>query len=229
MVRPPVASATTTPLKEIAQKHRATEPLVLHVTLDNPRFAAVNERLRAHDAPGASKAFEDARVAASKDADASQTCAIDFVAGRLHRDAGEDADASRAFDRIAQDCALAPYAALNASQADARLGRTDDAIARAKQVPGDVPIALEARLAEAEARAAKGDRVGALGIWRAHIATNAHGARWVDTSVKIANAVLDGVDGDPRRGGSAEARRCLRGAGGSRSGDRGLACDRSED
>jgi soluble lytic murein transglycosylase len=197
MVRPPAAGPTTTPTREVAQKHRSTEPSVLHVTLDDPRFAAVNERLRAHDAPGASKAFEDARVAVTKDADASQTCAVDFVAGRLHRDAGEDAEAASAFDRIAPDCALAPYAALNASQADARLGRTDDAIARAKQVPDDVPIAPEARLAEAEARAAKGDRAGALAIWRAHIAANAHGARWVDTSVKIANAVLDGVDGDP--------------------------------
>ncbi len=197
IVHPPAVSAPMAQVKDVAQKHRATEPLVLEVTLDDPRFAAVNERLRAHDAPGAAKAFEDARVAASTGADASQTCAIDFVAGRLHRDAGEDAEAARAFDRIAPDCALAPYAALYSSQADARLGRIDDAIVRAKQVPSDVAIAPDARLAEAEARAAKGDRAGALAIWRAHIAASAHGARWVDTSVKIANALLDGIDGDP--------------------------------
>src|SRR5580704_2217854 len=61
MVRPPAAIALVTPAKkEVATKRRSTEPLALRVTLDDPRFGAVNERLRARDAAGAARAFEDA-------------------------------------------------------------------------------------------------------------------------------------------------------------------------
>ena len=197
MVRSPAASAPAAPVKEVATKRRTQEPLPFRVTLEDARFTSVNERIRAHDPPGAARAFEEVRAGVSAGAEASRACAIDFVAGRLHRDAGDDAEAARAFDRVAPDCALAPYAAFYASQADARLGRTDDAVARAKVVPDDVAVTAEARLVEAEARSAKGDRKGALVLWRAHLAATPHGARWVDTAVKIANALLDGIDGDP--------------------------------
>jgi soluble lytic murein transglycosylase len=198
IVGAPSATLSSTAVRATGTKRLSSEPpLALHVTLDDPRFAAVKERLRARDAVGAARAFEDARASVSSGADASSVCAIDFTAGRLHRDASQDTEAAHAFEGVAPDCALAPYAALYASQAEARLGRTHDAIAHARRVPDDVPVAPEARLVEAEARAAKGDRAGALVLWRAHLAASPHGVRWVDTSVKIANALLDGIDGDP--------------------------------
>ena len=59
-------------------------------------------------------------------------------------------------------------------------------------------IADEATLVRAEALAAKGDRAQAVGIWRDQLTKHAHGARWVDTAVRLATALLDGVDGDAK-------------------------------
>ena len=41
---------------------------------------------------------------------------------------------------------------------------------------------------------------GALPLWRSWLLANPHGSRWVDTSVRIANALLDGIDGPPESG-----------------------------
>jgi soluble lytic murein transglycosylase len=93
-------------------------------------------------------------------------CAWDFVEGRLLLQAGSLPEADAAFVRADDPaCPLGPWAR------------------------------DEVRLVIAESLAAKGDRAGALPIWRTWLAANPHGSRWVDTSVRIANAVLDGVDG----------------------------------
>jgi soluble lytic murein transglycosylase len=173
-------------------KALAPDMPALHVVLDDPRFAGVKTFLRAKDAPGAAKAFDDARAAVAGEGDALRACAFDYESGRLHRDADEDAAAVAAFDRVPESCPLWTHASLYAAQAHARLGHTDDAIARARRVPEDA----EARLTLAEALATKGDRAAALPIWRAHLAASPHGVRWVDTCVKVATALLDGVDGD---------------------------------
>ena len=165
--------------------------------LDEPRFAAVKARLQARDAPGAAKAFDDARAASPPETDATRACALDYVAGRLHRDAADDVGASLAFDRVPEACALSAHAARYAAEAYARMGRGDDAIARARRVPDDASIAVEARLTQAEALATKGDRAAAVPLWRAHLASSPHGTRWVDTCVKLATALLGGALGDP--------------------------------
>jgi soluble lytic murein transglycosylase len=198
--RPPGAPGV--PSRDATTKVLALGAPQLDVVLDDARFAEVRERLRAKDAAGASRAFLAARAApvpggAAADVGAARACALDYVEGRLHRDAGEDDAAARAFDRVPADCALASHAALYAAGAYARLGRADDAIDRAKRVAEDATVAADARLVMAEALAARGDRAAALAIWRAHLAASPHGARWVDTAVKIADALLDGVDGDP--------------------------------
>jgi soluble lytic murein transglycosylase len=195
--RPPAIVAPSVQVKEASSKARAAEVPPLRVVLADPRFAAVAERVKDRDALGAALSFEEVRSAALTGADASWTCAVEYLGGRLHRDAGQDESAAQAFDRVGHDCALAPYAVFHASEAHARLGRADDAIDRARKVPDDVAVAAEAHLVEAEALAAKGERPAALALWRAHLAKSAHGARWVDTCVKIATALLDGVDGDP--------------------------------
>ena len=188
---PPRTRGATT--KELAAEVPALAPV-----LDDPRFAAVKASRDAHDLPAAAKAFDDARAAMGAAPDAGPRSAhLDYLAGKLHRDAADDAGAVVFFDRVPTDSPLFAHACLYAAEAYARLGRPDDALTRARQVPEDATVATEARLTVAEVLGAKGDRATALPIWRAHLAANPHGLRWVDTAVKVALALLDGVDGDP--------------------------------
>jgi soluble lytic murein transglycosylase len=199
VVRPPTSSpvASAPPVREANGKALVPEIPALRVVLDDPRFAVAKARLRAKDAVGAAKAYDDARAAVTSEAGTYESCALDYESGRLHRDAGEDAAAETAFERVPESCALAPYARLYSAQSCTRLSRFDDAVARSQRVPEGLPISAEATLTRAEALAARGDRAAALPLWRAHLASSPHGVRWVDTCVKVATALLDGVDGDP--------------------------------
>jgi soluble lytic murein transglycosylase len=165
----------------------------LHVVLDDPRLARARDLDRAKDPAGALRAIREARPADLPPAD---RCAWDYLEGRLALAANATADAQLAFDLAATtSCPLAGYATLRAAQTLARSGRADEAIARAGLVPDDLASRDEAKLVIAEAFSAKNDRVTALPLWRAWLAANPHGIRWVDTSVRIANALLDGADG----------------------------------
>lgn len=168
---------------------------VLRVVYDDPRLARVRELERAKDWVQAATAFREARPA---DLPASDRCAWDYVEGRLLTGAGASLEAAAVFGRIdTAGCPLAGYARLRAAQAFARAGHGDEAIAMAKRVPPEPSLTDEVNLVVAESLAAKGDRAGALPLWRAWLASNPHGSRWVDTSLRIANAFLDGVDGPP--------------------------------
>ena len=160
------------------------------VLLDDPRLASARALERSKDYVGAAKAVHDARPA---DAD----CAWDYLEGRLYVAGNATSDAIAAFERaMVPACPLAGYATLRSAQAIARSGRADDAIARANAVPADhTVIADDVKMVIAESLAAKGDKAGALPLWRAWLAANPHGSRWVDTSVRLANALMDGVDG----------------------------------
>jgi soluble lytic murein transglycosylase len=193
----PSAEAKTTPPVPPAM------PLArLHVVFDDPRLAKARELEHAKDPAGALRAMREARPI---DLSQPERCAWDYVEGRLALAANAAADAVLAFD-LAQNaaCPLAGYATLRSAQALARGGRADEAIARAGTVPEDIAAKDEAKLVVAEALAAKSDRVAALPLWRAWLAANPHGNRWVDTTVRIANALLDGVDG-PAEGHAREA------------------------
>jgi soluble lytic murein transglycosylase len=183
---------------ETGATQSATQGPPLWVVLDDARFA---------DA----RAFEDdahhAEAAAALDADLAKTttsakekCTTEYVIGRLRALAGDDANAAAAFDLAATgDCAaLFDYARERAAAAYERAGKPDDAIARASAVVGRAAITEEAALVRAEALAAKNDRAQAVPIWRDQIAKHPHGARWVDTAVRLATALLDGVDGDAK-------------------------------
>lgn len=171
--------------------------------LDDPRLVSARAFERAKDWPSAARAVHDARPA---DLPPNEACAWDFLEGRLLVLANLSAEALLAFERADQPvCTLAGHARLRAAQSLARSGRADDAIAKAKAVPADhALLADDVKMVIAESLAAKNDRAAALPMWRAWIATNPHGARWVDTSVRIANALLDGVDG-PVEGHAREA------------------------
>ncbi len=167
---------------------------ILHLVLDDPRARGVREKERAKDFTGAARAFDDAHRGLTLDP--ADECAWNFVSGRLHLAASELEPAAAAFDRAT--CGkVSGYAVLRASQAYARAGRTDDAIARARAVPDAIALRDEGRIVLGEALANKDDRAAALPIWRALLAANPHGTRWVDTAVRLASALLDGIEGSP--------------------------------
>ncbi len=176
----------------------------LSVVLDDPRLALARERAAAKDDSAA--ASEVDRVEATAVLDARARCQWSYLSGRLHLSAGEATEAAAAFDRVAsppdggEPCALAAYARLREAVALVRAGRYDEAVASAQRVGDEIAAHDETRLALADALSCKGDRAAALAIWRAFLAANPHGLRWVDVSLQIANALLDGVDGPPAAG-----------------------------
>jgi soluble lytic murein transglycosylase len=171
----------------------------LWVVLDDPRFA---------DARALEDDAHHVEAAAALDADAAKAttskerCAVHYVVGRLRALGGDDAAAAKAFDDATLEggapCALVEYARARGAAAYERLGKTDDAIARASGVDPHVAIAEEAALVNAEALAARGDRAQAAGIWRDHLTKHPRGTRWVDTAARLAGALLDGVEGDAK-------------------------------
>ena len=166
----------------------------VHVLLDDPRLASARALERSKDYVGAAKAVHDAHPA---NLTATDACAWDYLEGRLYVAGNATSDAIPAFERaMAPGCPLAGYATLREAQAVARSGRADDAIVLANRVPADhTVIADDVKMVIAESLATKGDRAGALPLWRAWLKENPHGSRWVDTSVRLATALLDGVDG----------------------------------
>jgi soluble lytic murein transglycosylase len=177
----------------------------LAVVLDDPRLASARERHLARDPSGAARALEAARGSAT--IDPQRSCTWAYAAGRLHLEAGEASEAVSAFEHVLQGggdasapCALLPYASLRDAQALLRLARPEEAIARAKAVGDDVAARDEARLALADAYVAKGDRASAVPVWRTLLAAAPHGLRWADSSLQLAGALLDGLDGpaEPR-------------------------------
>jgi soluble lytic murein transglycosylase len=175
----------------------------LAVVLDDPRLAAARERERAHDWSAAARAVDQARVGAALDA--PHACTWAYLAGRLYLEAGEPSEAVVAFQAAlgtggdaGGGYVLRPYAALRLAQALVRAGRPAEATELARSVEDDVAAHDEARLALADAYVGKGTRADALPVWRALLAASPHGLRWADSSLQLAGALLDGVDGPPR-------------------------------
>jgi soluble lytic murein transglycosylase len=166
----------------------------LAVVLDDPRLAAARAADEVRDASVAAREVDAARASATLDA--GQACAWAYVAGRLHLEAGEAADAAAAFER-ALSCNLSSYAVLRAAEALVRAGRYDDALVRARAIDEGIVLRDEARLVLADAYAGKGDRASAVPIWRGLLGASPNGLRWADVSLLLAAALVDGVDGPP--------------------------------
>lgn len=189
-IPPASADAKTTPAKG-AMTLPTVKPL-----LEDPRLVVARTFEEVKDWAAAAEAVKEARPT---DLPPSEACAWDFLEGRLLTLAGSTADAIPALERAAQPiCPLSGHAKLRAAQAFARDGRADDALARARAVPEDhTSLKDDVTMVIAESLAAKGDRAGALPLWRSWLSANAYGSRWVDTSVRVATALLDGLDGPP--------------------------------
>jgi soluble lytic murein transglycosylase len=181
---------------------------VVEPPYDDPRLAGVRARERAHDFEAAALIVSQARKVHANDPHAG--CAWAYLEGRLATAANQFAAAVAAFDAVvaADDaagtgrppCGLASYARLRAAQAAGKLAQWDGVVDRLRPVPEDFVLAGERVVAEAEALYAKGDRVGAAALWRKMIAKDPFGPRWVDSSAKLATAILDGTLGDPKAG-----------------------------
>ncbi len=193
-VAPPIATPPASAEAKTSARPNGALPSV-KVVLDDPRLLQARAFERAKDYPAAAKAMHDVR--ATLTLAKPEACAWDFVEGRLYLAANLGAEASAAFARADDPaCPLASWARLRFAQSVARMGKADEAIAKARAVPEDIVAARdEVRLVIAESLSAKGDRAGALPLWRAWLTANPYGSRWVDTSVRIAQALLDGVDG----------------------------------
>ena len=188
----------------------------LAVVLEDLRLAAARANEEMRDDSAAAREVDVARATATLGA--AEGCAWDYVAGRLHLAAGEMAAAAAAFERVVTSsgdgteslwasggdgsrspaCPLAPYAALRDAEALVRLGRGDEALARARAAGDEIAEHDELRLALADAYATKGDRLSAVPIWRELLAASPTGLRWADTSILLATALLDGIDGPPK-------------------------------
>jgi soluble lytic murein transglycosylase len=186
----------------------------LSVVLDDPRLALARERTEAKDDSAAAREVD--RAAAATSLDARARCQWAYLSGRLHLSAGEETEAAAAFERVAspgdggEPCALAPYARLREAVALVRAGRYEEAVASAQSVSDEIAARDETKLTLADALSCKGDRAGALAIWRTFLAANPRGLRWVDISLQIASALLDGVDGPPAAGAQEALERTTR-------------------
>ncbi|MGH7270733.1 MAG: hypothetical protein ACREJ3_09910, partial [Polyangiaceae bacterium] len=176
------------------------------LAVDDPRLVTARERSDAGDPGGAAREVE--RIIAGVRVDPRQACEFAYLAGRLHLAAGESAEAAADFERVASErkdadpaCALSPYARLRETQALVQAGRFDQALASAEAAVKEghlgAPIDDDVKLATADALTGTGDRLGAVPLWRELIEEKPRRARWVDLSIELATALLDGIDGPP--------------------------------
>jgi hypothetical protein len=157
----------------------------LAVVLDDPALPTVRDHERMKDFSGAARIVDEALAAGA--IDTARACTWHYTSGRLHLAANELDEAVRSYDAVVGSCSLAGYAKLRSAQAMIRAGKFPDAMGRARAVPTDLAVAT----------AASGDRAQAVPVWRELLAANPHGTRWVDTAVRLATALVDGVEGPP--------------------------------
>jgi len=196
--RPP-SSAVATELDAAAPTPDQGMPRVDRV-LDDVRLRAARDWVDAGDESAAAREVDRVRVGVALAGD--RACAWDYLAGRLHLAAGEASDAAAAFARAqarADDtlraCPLADHARLRQAQSLVHAGRFSEALASARAVGGPLAAQEETTLVLADALSGSGERAAAVALWRSLLAAQPHGLRWVDTSLQLSRALLDGVDG----------------------------------
>jgi soluble lytic murein transglycosylase len=187
----------------------------LERVLDDARLGAAREAVEAGDDSAA--AHEVDRVRAAVALDGLRACAWDYLAGRLHLAAGESSEAAIAFARAqsqgleaGRPCPLAQYARLRQAQSLVHAGHFSEALSVARAVGDPVAGQDETALALADSLAGSGERAAAVSAWRSLLAAQPHGLRWVDTSLQLTRALLDGVDGSPASRASEALERVVR-------------------
>jgi len=190
----PVVSTQPPDGKTATNAHAPGTRPEMHVLADDPKLAGLRALERAKDYAGAAKLVHDARPG---DLAKSDACAWDYLEGRLEAAANQTAEAHASLERADQPtCPLAAYARLRDAQNLGRASRGDEALAKARAVGDEIAQKDDAKLVVSDALFSRHDRAGALPIWREWLAAHPYGNRWVDTTLRIANALADGVGGD---------------------------------
>ena len=206
--RPDEARQTRPPVSALSEGLDAAAPPIdegmprLERVLDDSRLGAARDAVEAGDDSAGAREVD--RVRAATVLDGPRACAWDYLAGRLHLAAGESSEAAAAFVRAQSQgldagtpCPLAEYARLREAQSLVHVGRFSEALVVARAVGDPVAGQDETALVIADALAGSGERGAAVAAWRSLLAAEPHGLRWVDTSLQLTRALLDGVDGSP--------------------------------
>jgi soluble lytic murein transglycosylase len=214
VVRPPASASApppASPPSPAAPVLPGLDPrLDVRALLDDPRLAAAAAASRAGDANAAAEALEAAL--GTLPAGAPEAARWRYQLGRQRAAARQDEAAAAAFTASAEAAwPLAPYAALGAAQALARLGRLDEARLLAGRVPEGLPITSTARLLAAEAHERQGDLASAAPLWRAYLEAPKRPARWADVSLRLGRARLAAAPGEA--GAALEALKLARAVG----------------
>lgn len=176
----------------------------LRPVLADPRMEAAAALERDKKYADAAKAVVAARAGVPDGA--LEPCAIDYVVGRLAAQGGDDALALQSFDAAssggdggADGCGLRDYARLHAAEALERRGDPASALGRLASVDPTIALGDDVVLLRAEALAATGKTPDAIALWRAFLAKKVKGPRWIDTSTRLAKALLaGGAKGDAK-------------------------------
>ncbi len=166
----------------------------LRPVLLDPQMAGAAELEQQKRYADAAKAVGAAR--ANLAPGALEPCAVDYVVGRLAALGGDDALAGQAFDAAlgptdaGSTCALHDYAALHVAETFERRGDPATALQRLAGVDAGIALADDANLLRAEALGATGKTADAIALWRAFLAKKVKGPRWIDTSTRLAKALL---------------------------------------
>jgi soluble lytic murein transglycosylase len=210
--KPPVASRSgenAEPKIPPPQPRSPRELPAMQVAYDDPRLAGVRDVERTRDFTRAAHMVEDARRANA--GDAASICAWAHLAGRLHVLANEVPEAVSAFDAVKDECPVSPYAKLRAAQTLCKAQRWDESLAHARAVPSTMAAYDEAKVVMVEALFGRGERVAGVALAREILAESPRGPRWIDMSIRVAQALLDGVVGPSDAGpnGRSAAREAL--------------------
>ncbi len=165
------------------------EPSRVALTLEDPRLAAVKVEADREAFPRAASAMSAAMTATPPSAEERPSWL--YQLGRLRALGGDPAGAAKAFqESAATPWALADYAHLQAAQWLVGTGQFDAALAEARAIGRDAPIAGPVDLVMADALLGKNDLEGAAARFRAYLGRDKRAPQWATVALRFANALL---------------------------------------
>ena len=186
---PQVVVAAPPPLPLPPPDPTLFEPSRIALTLEDPRLAAVKVEADREAFPRAAQAMSAAMTTAPPSAE--ERPAWLYQLGRLRALGGDPAGAAKAFqESAATPWALTDYAHLQAAQWLVGTGQFDAALAAARAIGKDAPIAGPVDLVMADALLGKNDLEGAAGRFRAYLGRDKRAPSWTTVALRFAAALL---------------------------------------
>ncbi|MFS8070710.1 MAG: lytic murein transglycosylase, partial [Byssovorax sp.] len=186
---PQVVIAAPPPLPLPPPDPTLFEPARIALTLEDPRLAAVKVEADREAFPRAAQAMSAAMTAAPPSADERPDWL--YQLGRLRALGGDPAGAAKAFQESARaPWALTDYAHLQAAQWLVGTGQFDAALAEARAIGKDAPIAGPVDLVMADALLGKNDVEGAAVHFRAYLGRDKRAPSWTTVALRFATALL---------------------------------------